>query len=66
MKVHEQCLPCMVSQAVKTANLTNANIREELYKKILHTCHLIYNITSLCFHFEEYRLNLCGYLCNIG
>ena len=34
MKVHEQCLPCMINQAVKTANLTNANNREELYKKI--------------------------------
>ena len=37
MKVHEQCLPCMLNQAVKTANLTNANNREELYKKYLHT-----------------------------
>ena len=34
MKVNEQCLPCMVNQAVKTANLTNADNREELYQKI--------------------------------
>lgn len=34
MHVHEQCLPCMVNQAVRTANLTNAVDRETLYQKI--------------------------------
>ena len=34
MKINEQCLPCLVNQAIKTANLTNAQNREELYKKI--------------------------------
>lgn len=39
MKVHEQCLPCMINQAVKTANLTNANNREEaLYNALIHSC----------------------------
>lgn len=34
MKINEQCLPCLVNQAIKTAKLTNAENREELYKKI--------------------------------
>lgn len=34
MKINEQCLPCLVNQAVKTANIMNASDREELYKKI--------------------------------
>lgn len=34
MKINEQCLPCLVSQAVKTANLINADEREMLYQKI--------------------------------
>lgn len=34
MKIHEQCLPCLISQAIKTVNLTNAENREDLYKKI--------------------------------
>jgi len=34
MKINEQCLPCLVNQAVKTANIMNASNREELYKKI--------------------------------
>lgn len=34
MKISEQCLACLVNQAVKTANLIGAANREELYKKI--------------------------------
>lgn len=34
MKINEQCLPCLVNQAVKTANLTGAENREELYQKV--------------------------------
>jgi len=34
MKINEQRLPCLVNQAIKTAKLTNAENREELYKKI--------------------------------
>ena len=34
MKINEQCLPCLVNQAVKTANIMKAANREELYKKI--------------------------------
>ena len=34
MKINEQCLPCLVNQAIKTGKLANAENREELYKKI--------------------------------
>lgn len=34
MKIKEKCLPCMVNQAIKTANMVNAADRETLYKKI--------------------------------
>lgn len=34
MKINEQCLPCLINQAIKIANITNADNREELYKKI--------------------------------
>ncbi|MBO5354165.1 MAG: DUF89 family protein [Lachnospiraceae bacterium] len=34
MKINEQCLSCLVNQAVKTANLVQAENKEELYKKI--------------------------------
>lgn len=34
MKIKEKCLPCMVNQAIKTANMVNAADREALYKKI--------------------------------
>lgn len=34
MKINEQCLPCLINQAIKTANLTHAKDKEVLYKKI--------------------------------
>lgn len=34
MKINEQCLPCLVNQAIKTARLANAENREALYSKI--------------------------------
>lgn len=34
MKINEQCLPCLVSQIIKVATITNVNNKEELYKKI--------------------------------
>ena len=34
MKMNEQCLPCLISQAVRTANLVKAENREELYREI--------------------------------
>lgn len=35
MNIKEKCLPCMVEQAIKTANMVNAADRDVLYKKIL-------------------------------
>lgn len=34
MKIHEQCLACLVNQSVKTANLVGIEDKEELYRKI--------------------------------
>ena len=57
MKVHEQCLPCMVNQAVKTANLTNAGNREKLYQKIFtHMGCLDFSKTTPEIVGENYRL----------
>jgi len=47
MNISEQCLSCLVGQAVKTANYTNAENKEELYKKIFHKMSdLDFNKTS--------------------
>lgn len=34
MKINEHCLPCLVNQVVKVAELTQASHKDELYKKI--------------------------------
>lgn len=34
MKIHEQCLPCLVNQAVKTAEMLQLENREEMYRLI--------------------------------
>lgn len=34
MKINCQCLPCLVNQAVKTADMTNAQDKEHLFKKL--------------------------------
>lgn len=34
MTIHEQCLPCLVQQAVRTAEMTSAKDRESLYHRI--------------------------------
>lgn len=57
MKINEQCLPCLVNQAVKTANLTNAENREELYKKIFRQMsNLDFSKTNPEIVGENYRL----------
>lgn len=57
MKINEQCLPCLVNQAIKTANLTNAQNREELYKKIFALLsHLDFSKTNPEVVGESYRL----------
>ena len=55
MKINEQCLPCLVNQAIKTANLTNAQNREELYKKIFTLLsHLDFSKTNP--HYNQFFL----------
>lgn len=34
MKMNEQCLPCLVSQVIKVANITKAKDKEKLYKEV--------------------------------
>lgn len=34
MKINEHCLPCLVNQVVKVAELTQASNRDELYKRV--------------------------------
>lgn len=36
MKMHDKCLPCMVNQVIKVANITGVNNKEELLKEVLH------------------------------
>lgn len=57
MKIHEQCLPCLISQAVKTARLTGAKNREALYQKIFaHMSQLDFTKTNPQIAGENYRL----------
>ena len=34
MRIKEQCLPCLINQVIKTANMTGAENRDELYRKV--------------------------------
>lgn len=33
MRMHDKCLPCIVSQVIKVANITGVDKKEELFKK---------------------------------
>ncbi len=57
MKINEQCMPCLINQAIKTVVLTNAENREELYKKIFEQMsHLDFSKTNPEIVGENYRL----------
>lgn len=34
MRIHDKCLPCVVNQAIKVANITNVNNKEELLREV--------------------------------
>lgn len=34
MKINENCLPCLINQVVKTAKMTGATDREDIYRKV--------------------------------
>ncbi|NRX09720.1 protein-glutamate O-methyltransferase family protein [Clostridium beijerinckii] len=34
MKMHDKCLPCMVNQVIKVANITGVNNKEVLLKEV--------------------------------
>lgn len=57
MKINEQCLPCLINQAITVANLTDAQNREELYKKIFGLMsHMDFSKTNPEIVGESYRL----------
>ena len=47
MRMQEKCLPCMVNQAIRVAEMTGAENREALYRKVfLHLAGLDYTRTT--------------------
>lgn len=34
MKINEKCLPCLINQVVKVANITNCSNRDDLYHQV--------------------------------
>ncbi len=47
MKMHDECIPCLVSQVIKTAHLTRAQDRETLYKQVFaYMSQLDFNKTN--------------------
>ena len=57
MKINEQCLPCLVNQAIKTAKMVQADNREALYKKIFSAMSYIdFSKTNPEITGENYRL----------
>lgn len=47
MKMNEKCLPCLVSQVIKTANICHIDDKEKLYKKVfLYLSQLDFNKTN--------------------
>ena len=34
MKMHDKCLPCIVNQAIKVANITGVNLKDELLREV--------------------------------
>ena len=57
MKMNEQCLPCLINQAIKTANMVGADGREKLYKKIFaYMSNMDFSKTNPEVVGENYRL----------
>jgi len=34
MRLHDKCLPCVVNQAIKVADITGLNTKEELLREV--------------------------------
>lgn len=34
MRMHDKCLPCVVNQVIKVANITGVNTKEELLREV--------------------------------
>ena len=57
MRISEQCLACLVNQAVKTAKLVGASNRDELYRKIFsYMSRMDFSKTNPELVGENYRL----------
>jgi uncharacterized protein with ATP-grasp and redox domains len=47
MKLHDKCLPCVVNQVIKTANITRVNNKEELLREVFTYLSIMdFNITT--------------------
>lgn len=47
MRIKDKCLPCLVNQVIKVADITNADNREDLYKEVfLYLSQLDFNKTN--------------------
>lgn len=63
MKIHEQCLPCLVNQAVRTADMLRIENREEMYRQIfLNMSRMDMNRTNPELVGENFRIikAFCG------
>lgn len=41
MRINDQCLPCLVNQAIKIAKLCGLKERDELYREVFHNLSTI-------------------------
>lgn len=47
MKMHDKCLPCVVNQVIKTANITGVDKKEELLREVFtYLSKMDFNITT--------------------
>lgn len=57
MKIHEECLPCLVNQAIRTAQMLQLEDRESLYQKIFqHMSRMDFSRTNPEIIGENFRL----------
>ena len=47
MRMHDKCLPCVVNQAIKVANITGINTKEELLREVFaYLCKASYDTST--------------------
>ena len=65
MKIHEECLPCLVNQAIRTAQMLQLEDRESLYQKIFQHMSRMDFIGSKIFFTVEMadKYSIIAHLC---